>query len=178
MLVNRMIKVGEKIPDVSFLAKEGPKEVWKKVHDQFSQKKVLLLGVPDLFVPDYPSSMVRGYDVMAAEIKSFGIDEIIFTANLDYFILKAWAKKEGLENVGLMPDGNSDWAKAIGMLVDMSDRGLGLRSHRYAMIIDNLHLKKVFYEDFSHDSRTCFLETNVEKLVSYLESIKETWESF
>ncbi len=172
------IKVGEVIPSLDFLIREGAYDKIKNTHEEFRNKRVLILSIPGPFLVEYPSKMVHGYSESKATLESLGVNEVYFTSNCDYFTLRAWQKQEDLHNIKIFPDGNSSWAGSVGFLMNQSERFMGPRSHRYAMIVDDLKMKKVFYEDITADPQNCFIVTNVENIIKYLESIRETWEGF
>lgn len=174
MAIN-ILKVGSFVPDVSFLQldKIGVKEV--QTHKMFAKKLVLVLGVPGPFISDYPASMVMGYDFHAEKFKKIGVDEIFVTSTFDIFVMLAWFKEMNITGLRIMPDPNQTWVEQVGLLVNMRDYNLGDRSHRYAMIVQDNVLKKIFYEDFSHDSRTCFTETNAEKVLDFIRANKSSW---
>jgi peroxiredoxin len=172
------IKIGDEIPNVSYFVKEGSLDKIKNTHSEFVNKRVLILSIPGPFLVEFPSKMIHAYSELATEITDLGIDNIYLTSNCDYYTLRAWQKQERLENLSLFPDGNSSWAREVGFLIDNNFRHLGLRSHRYVMILDNLIMKKTFYEDITADPQNCFLVCNVENIMQYLKRIQDTWESF
>jgi peroxiredoxin len=173
-----IIKLGDEIPNTTFMIKQGAEMLIKETRVVFKDKKILLLGIPGAFVSDYPSSMLSGYEHHYHTIKNLGIDDTYCTSTNDYYVMSKWFIDESIENVKMFPDGNSDWAKQTGFINNMSQSFMGVRTHRYAMIIDHGIVKKVFYENFTHDPHTCFTETNVEKVITYLDNIQKTWENF
>ena len=173
-----IIKLGQQIPNTTYKIKKGPEYIIKNTREEFKDKKILILGIPGAFVSDYPSNMLAGYEYNFKKIIALGIDDIYCTTVHDYYVMRQWFKSESIEQIKLFPDGNAQWAEQVGFDIDMSDSYMGTRSHRYAMLIDNNHLKRVFYEDFTHDPHTCFTETNAEKIIDFLEKTKNTWEKF
>ncbi len=174
----KMIKIGEEIPDIEYCIKSDACNIIKKTRNEFKNKKIIIFSVPGAFVSDYPASMLYGYESNYDQFKELGIDDIYCTGTHDYFVFNNWFKSEEIKNVKCFPDGNSEWAKKTGFLVDMRSSFMGNRSHRYAMIIDNNKIKKVFYEDLTHDPHTCFLVSYAENIIKYLKNIKGTWEDF
>lgn len=174
----KILKIGETSPNVNFRIKTGAtfQEVWSA--DLFKDKRVLVLGIPGPFWTDYPSSMLLGYEFHFAEFIQFGINEIYVTSTCDSYVMSAWLNHLNVKKIKPLPDGNSAWATKTGLLIDMSDTSMGLRSHRYAMILENNSLKKLFYEDFTHDPHTCFTETNAEKVLGFLKDNQKTWLTF
>lgn len=172
-----MIKVSETIPNIISMHKEGSKTTWISTHDLFRNKRILLIGIPGVFLVEYAASQLRTFDFYADKIKELGIDEIYFTSVDDCYVQKVYLKLEGITNIKNLPDPTGDWASKVGMLEDMSKEGLSKgRSHRYAMIIDNLKMKTVKYEDFSHNPMTCFQVTDADSIIKYLEIIQTNYE--
>lgn len=172
-----MIKVGDCIPNVTTMHKEGYKNVWRSTHELWSGKRVLLLGIPGAFLVEYAASQLRTYEMMYREFVDNGLTDIWYTTTDDCFTQKAWNKAQQLKSVKNMPDPAAAWSDAIGMTEDMTEQGLGSkRSHRYAMVIDNLIVKTVKYEDFSHNPMTCFQVTDADTTMHYLETIKTNYE--
>jgi peroxiredoxin len=172
-----MIRIADQIPNIKSMHKSGPHTVWKDTHDLFKDKKILLFSVPGPFVVEYAASQLRTYEFCYEKFKPLGIDEIWVTSVDDTYVQRAWLKSEGISKIQALPDPAGEWASAIGMLEDMTREGLGKhRSHRYAMIIDNLICKIVKYEDFTHNPMTCFQVTDANTMMTYLENIKTTYE--
>lgn len=172
-----MIKVGEQIPNITTMHKVGKKTEWISTHDLFKNKRILIIGVPGLFLVEYAASQLRTYDFYFDKIKELGINEIWFTSVDDCYIQNAYIKHDKIENLKNLPDPTGAWASSIGMIEDMSKEGIGDKcSHRYAMILDNLVMKTVKYEDFSHNPMTCFQVTDADTIIKYLEIIKTNYE--
>ena len=171
-----MIKIGDQIPDVVTLHKVGPTTEWKSTHSLFVNKRILLLGMPGAFLVEYAASQLRTYEFMYNKFME-EVDEIWYTTTDDCYVQLAWNKAQSLKNIHNMPDPNNAWSDAVGMTEDMSEQGLGSkRSHRYAMVIDNLVVKTVKYEDFSHNPMTCFQVTDADTMMKYFEAIKSNYE--
>ena len=173
-----MIKVSEMIPDVTTMHKNGPFTEWKSTHDLFEKKRILLVGVPGAFLVEYAASQIRTYDILYENFLELGIDEIWMTSTDDCYVQNAWLDSMEISKVQNLPDPAGDWAEDIGMLEDMTEQGLGMRSHRYAMIIDDLRCKVVKYEDFTHNPMTCFQVSDAESMLVYLKGIKENYEKW
>lgn len=172
-----MIKVGNIIPDIAAMHKVGRKTEWQSTHELFKNKRILILGIPGLFLVEYAASQLKTFDFYFSKISELGIDEIWFTSVDDCYAQQAYLKNEDTQHINSLPDPAGKWANSIGMLEDMSNEGLGnSRSHRYAMIIDNLVMKTVKYEDFSHNPMTCFQVTDADTVIKYLEIIKTNYE--
>lgn len=172
-----MIRVADVIPDIKTMHKPGVQTEWLSTHELFKNKKVLLIGIPGPFLVEYAATHMRTYEFCYETIKRLGIDEIWVTSVDDCYVQNAWLKHEGIKKVRNLPDPAGEWASSIGLLEDMTKEGLGkYRSHRYAMVIDNLICKTVKYEDFTHNPMTCFQVSDANSMIKYLESIKSTYE--
>lgn len=172
-----MIKISEQIPNVKTMHKRGPSTEWIDTHDLFKDKKVLIFGVPGPFLVEYAATQMRTYEFAYEQIQKLGIDEIWVTSVDDCYVQNAWLKSENIKKIKNLPDPAGEWASSLGLLEDMTPQGLGKhRSHRYAMIIDNLICKIVKYEDFTHNPMTCFQVSDANSMIHYLESIQNTYE--
>jgi peroxiredoxin len=149
------IKVGDKLPDVKLTraTENGPEAVQSA--DYFAGKKVALFSVPGAFTPTCSARHLPGYVEKAAELKAKGIDEIAATAVNDAFVMGAWNKAAGSEDITMLADGNGSFAEALGLTMDGSGFGLGKRGQRFSMIVDDGVVKELNVEqpgDFSVSS--------------------------
>lgn len=132
------IKVGDKIPSakLKYMGSGGPAEI--TTDEIFKGKKVVLFGLPGAFTPTCSSKHVPGFVQNVAAIKGKGVATIACVSVNDAFVIGAWGKDQGTgDKVMMLADGNADFTKAIGLDADLSAAGLGTRSKRYAMIVDN-----------------------------------------
>lgn len=132
------IKVGDKLPDVSFttMTAEGPKPM--TTAEIFGGKKVALFAVPGAYTPTCHKSHMPGFVERAAELKAKGYTTVACTSVNDVFVLSQWSHDSGADGKVLMlADGSADFAKKIGLEIDLTARGLGVRSKRYSMAVDN-----------------------------------------
>jgi glutaredoxin/glutathione-dependent peroxiredoxin len=142
------IKVGDKLPNATFrvMTVEGPKP--KTTDDIFKGKKVALFAVPGAFTPTCTKTHLPSFVDNAAAIKSKGIDTIAVTGVNDVFVMDAWKKSSGADGkVEFLADGNAEFAKAIDMAFDGSGNGLGTRSKRYSMLVEDGVVKKLNIEE-------------------------------
>jgi glutaredoxin/glutathione-dependent peroxiredoxin len=141
------IKVGDRVPDGTFavMTADGPKA--KTTDELFKGKKVVLFAVPGAFTPTCHKNHLPSFVKNAAAIKAKGIDTIAVTGVNDVFVMDAWKKASGGDSIDFLADGSGNWAKALGMTLDLSERGLGVRSQRYAMIVDDGVVKTLNIED-------------------------------
>jgi len=132
------IKVGDKIPAATFryLSPEGPKEITSD--ELFGGKKVAFFAVPGAFTPTCSQRHLPSYIDKAAALKAKGIETIACVAVNDAFVMGAWGKASNSDDkVMMLADGNGDFARAIDLELDATRAGLGKRSQRYSMLVDN-----------------------------------------
>ena len=143
------IKVGDKLPETTFMTM-GPDGAPKpmKTADVFGGKKVALFAVPGAFTPTCSNNHLPGFLKNADAIKAKGVDTIAVTGVNDVFVMEAWSKATGAQGkIEFLSDGNGDFAKAIDLALDASGAGLGLRSRRYAMLVEDGVVKTLSVED-------------------------------
>jgi peroxiredoxin len=132
------IKVGDKLPETTFtvMGDEGPKQV--STADVFGGKKVALFAVPGAYTPTCHKQHMPGFVANSDQFKGKGIDAIACTSVNDIFVLTQWSKDSGADGkITMLADGSADFAKKIGLEIDLTARGLGVRSKRYSMVVDN-----------------------------------------
>ena len=131
------IQVGERIPDVplTLATAEGPIPV--KSSEYFAGKRIALFAVPGAYTPTCSARHLPSYVEKASDLKSKGVDEIVATSVNDAFVLGAWNKEQGSEDITMLADGNGDFAEALGLTMDASKFGMGKRSQRYSMIVND-----------------------------------------
>jgi len=113
----------------------------------FKGRKVVLFAVPGAFTPTCSKNHLPGFVKNASAIKAKGIDAIAVTAVNDPFVMAAWKKEAGSDDIEFLADGSADFAKAIGLELDASAGGLGMRSKRYCMVVDDGVVKSLAVED-------------------------------
>lgn len=131
------IAVGEKLPDVKLVkaTENGPEAVQSS--EYFKGKRVALFSVPGAFTPTCSAKHLPGFVDKAGDLKAKGIDEIACTAVNDAFVMGAWGKASGSDDVTMLADGNGDFAKAVGLTMDGSGFGMGSRGQRYSMVVND-----------------------------------------
>jgi peroxiredoxin (alkyl hydroperoxide reductase subunit C) len=132
------IKVGDKIPSMKLMmaTSDGPKET--STDEIFKGKKVVLFAVPGAFTPTCSAKHLPGFVQNAGAIKAKGVDTIACIAVNDAFVMGAWAKDQGCDGkVTMLADGSGTFAKAVGLELDVTARGLGMRSQRYALVAED-----------------------------------------
>ena len=142
------IKVGDRLPTTTFrvMTPDGPKP--KTTEEVFKGKKVVLFAVPGAFTPTCHKNHLPGFVKNAEAIKGKGIDAIAVTSVNDPFVQDAWKKASDPDNkIDFLADGSGDFAKAVGMELDASANGLGMRSKRYSMVVEDGVVKSLNIED-------------------------------
>ena len=142
------IKVGDRIPTATLLQmKDGaPRPV--KSDELFAGKKVVLFALPGAFTPTCSAKHLPGFVQHAAELKDKGVDTIACLSVNDAFVMGAWGQSQQVgDKVMMLADGNGEFTKAAGLEMDASKFGMGTRSQRYAMLVDNGVVKKLFVEE-------------------------------
>ena len=131
------IQVGDNIPACTMktMGAEGPTDI--STDDIFSGKKVLLFAVPGAFTPGCSMTHLPGYVVNADKIKAAGVNTIVCMAVNDAFVMDAWGKAQNAEELLMLADGNGEFTAALGLELDGSGFGLGHRSQRFAMLVDD-----------------------------------------
>jgi len=147
--------VNQKIPDVIFKTRVRDEKVagpnpyrWqdKTTKEIFGGKKIVLFSLPGAFTPTCSSMHAPGYEKHYDEFKKLGVDEVICLSVNDAYVMKKWADDLGIKKVFMLPDGNAEFTRKMGMLVKKENLGFGDRSWRYSMYIDNCVIKKMFVE--------------------------------
>ena len=138
------IKENEQIPNSEIFILEDGEPIKKNIEEILKNKKVVLFGLPGAYTSVCSAKHLPGYVNMYAEYKKKGIDKIICISVNDPFVMNSWGKENNVgEKVLMMGDPFLNFTKAIGADVDKSGRGLGVRSNRYTMLIDNLKVVKI-----------------------------------
>lgn len=142
------IQVGNQLPlhiSLREMTDQGPREI--RLEEVFKGKKVVLFAVPGAFTPTCSAKHLPGFVEKADEIKKKGVDEIVCVAVNDAFVMGAWANASGAKGkVRLLADGNAEFTKALGLELDASAFGMGLRSQRYAMIVEDGVVRELLVE--------------------------------
>ena len=124
----------------------------KSTNDYFANKKVVLFSLPGAFTPTCSTYQLPDFDRLYDEFKNLGIDEIYCISVNDSFVMNAWAKHHKIDKVKVIPDGNGEFTRKMGMLVEKNNLGFGYRSWRYAAIIDNCKILESFVEPGFEDN--------------------------
>ena len=169
----------EHVPNVTFKTRvrdesvEGPNPYrWedKTTADIFAGKKVVVFSLPGAFTPTCSSNHLPRYEELYADFQAQGVDEIVCVSVNDAFVMFQWGKSIGNEKIFLLPDGNGEFTRKMGMLVDKSNVGFGMRSWRYSMVVDDGVIEKMFVEpDFGDNCPTDPFEvSDADTMLAYL----------
>ena len=142
------ISVGDKLPDAVFMTmgESGPEPV--KSSDFFAGKKVALFTVPGAFTPTCSAKHLPGFKEKAGDLKAKGVDTIACTSVNDVFVMDAWGKDQSVgDDIVMLADGNGGFAKQLGLDMDGSGFGMGTRSRRYSMIVDDGEITQLNVEE-------------------------------
>ena len=141
-----MIAVGDRIPSTPLVkvTPQGPEQV--EADSYFRGRRVALFAVPGAFTPTCSAKHLPSFVERAAELRAKGVDEIACTAVNDAFVMDAWGKSANAEGVTMLADGNGHFAEALGLVMDSSKFGMGRRSQRYAMLVNDGVVEQVHVE--------------------------------
>ena len=132
------IQVGDKIPTVTLQQKIDDSVSDISTDEIFSGKKVVLFALPGAFTPTCSAAHLPGYVVNADELKDKGIDSIVCLSVNDAFVMDAWGEQHNVEDrVMMIADGSAGFTRAVGLELDLAQRGMGTRSQRYAMVVND-----------------------------------------
>jgi len=146
---------GEEVPNVVFQTRIRDNSIdgdnpyrWQEMttDDYFKGQRVVVFSLPGAFTPTCSTYQLPGFESMANEFAEFGINNIYCMSVNDSFVMNAWAKDQGLQNVKVIPDGSGLFTNGMGMLVTKDNLGFGQRSWRYAMIVEDGVIEKMFIE--------------------------------
>lgn len=171
----------KQVPNVTFKTRVRDESIggdnpfrWEDLtSDQiFKDKKVVLFALPGAFTPTCSSTHLPGYDARYEDFKNLGIDSVICLSVNDAFTMYQWGQKLGVKNVFLLPDGNGEFTRAMGMMVKKENLGFGDRSWRYSMYVENGEIKKVFAEAGMEDNCATdpFEVSDVNTMLNYLQN--------
>lgn len=131
------IQVGDRIPniEVQVMGSNGPEKV--QTGELFAGKKVVMFAVPGAFTPTCSAAHLPGFVVHADDIKARGVDSIVCTSVNDAFVMDAWGKANNADEIVMLADGLAEFATAVGLTQDRTATKMGIRSQRYAMVVDD-----------------------------------------
>lgn len=147
---------------------------WKDLttDEIFKGKNVVLFSLPGAFTPTCSTSHLPRYEELYEEFKAQGVDAVVCLSVNDAFVMFQWGKNQNAKNVFLLPDGNGEFTRKMGMLVDKSNLGFGPRSWRYSMYVEDGEIKQLFQEDGFEDNCPTdpFEVSDADTMLNYLKS--------
>ncbi len=147
-----MRKEGYQIPQVQFTLRESGEFVTRTTADLFDGKRVVIFSLPGAFTPTCSAYQLPGFEEKYDDFLGLGIDDIYCISVNDGFVMNTWAQDQNIEKVKLIPDGNAYFTRSMGMLVNKSNLGFGDRSWRYAAVVENGIIEKLFVEAGQRDN--------------------------
>jgi peroxiredoxin len=159
------IATGQKLPDATFTTPGADGVTQISSADLFAGKKVVLFGVPGAFTPTCNNNHLPGYLENADAIKAKGVDEIAVVAVNDVFVMKAWANSTGADGkITFLADGSAKFVQDAGLAIDLTERGMGMRSKRFSMIVDDGVVTALNIEDVPSNAVASGAATLMEQL--------------
>ncbi len=173
----------DRVPDVVFKTRVRDESVggpnpfrWqdRTTQEIFGGKRVVVFSLPGAFTPTCSSTHLPRYEELYSEIQGLGVDEVICLSVNDAFVMYQWGQHQGAKNVFLLPDGNGEFTRKMGMLVDKSNLGFGLRSWRYSMVVNDCQIEKIFVEPGYSDNcgTDPFEVSDADTMLAYLKEAK------
>ncbi len=173
-------------PNATFALRQGDKPpigngcavggefVFKTANELFSGQRSIIFSLPGAFTPTCSNYQLPGFEERFSEFRALGIDDIYCISVNDAFVMNEWARHLGIQNVKVLPDGNGEFTRLMGMLVAKTCIGFGFRSHRYAAIIDrDGQIEKMFEEPGREDNHNGdpYGESSPENVLLYLKQM-------
>ncbi len=137
---------GKSVPQVTFPMRANDSWIKRNSEEIFANKTVVVFSLPGAFTPTCSSSHLPRYNELATKFFANGVDEILCISVNDTFVMNAWSSDQDADKISFIPDGNAEFTDGMGLLVDKNDLGFGKRSWRYAMLVKNGIVAKMFIE--------------------------------
>jgi glutaredoxin-like protein len=137
---------GQRIPQATFKMRRDGDWLDVTTHDIFAGRTVVVFSLPGAFTPTCSSAHVPRFNELAGAFRDNGVDDIVCVSVNDAFVMNEWAREQGAANVTFVPDGNGEFTRGMGMLVDRGELGFGMRSWRYSMLVRDGVIEKMFIE--------------------------------
>jgi glutaredoxin-like protein len=147
----RPIEKGASVPSATLRLLRDGKWQEQRTDELFSNRRVILFGLPGAFTPTCSAQHLPRFDEVAPALLARGIDEIVCASVNDPYVMDAWAREQGAQNITFLADGNGDFTAALGLLVDRREHGFGQRSVRYSMLVADGRVEELFVEPDTGD---------------------------
>lgn len=166
------LPMGLEVPETMFYFREGGVWIEKTSHELFAKKKVVIFGLPGAFTPTCSEKQLPGYENLYPEFLATGVDEVYCVSVNDAFVMNAWAETQGIRYVKMLPDGNATFTALMNQLVIKNNLGFGLRSWRYACVVNNLTVEFIAEEEGKEDNHPedPYEKSTPENILEYLKS--------
>lgn len=175
--------VGNQLPDITFKTRVRDESIggsnpfrWedKTTQDLFGGRRVVVFSLPGAYTPTCSSNHLPRYEELYDEIRNQGVDEVMCLSVNDAFVMFQWSKQQGAQKVFMLPDGNGDFTRLMGMLVRKENLGFGPRSWRYSMVVNDGQVEKMFIEPGFEDNCPTdpFEVSDADTMLSYLKDAK------
>ena len=156
----------DQVPNVNFIYRTDGENIKKTTNDIFLNKKIVVFALPGAFTPTCSDYHLPSYEDNYDIIKKYGVDDIFCLSVNDSFVQNVWKKNSNVKKVSFIPDGNADFTKEMNMLTDRSETGMGMRSFRYSMYVDNKKIIKIF-----KDENSKFDVSDAGTMINFLKSL-------
>ena len=150
--MGKPLEVGMSLPEVILPIRVDGEFIELNTKEQFTDKRVILFGLPGAFTPTCSEQQLPGFESKFAEFQEKGIDEIYCVSVNDSFVMNSWFDSLGIKNVRPLPDGNGEFTHEIGAECRKSNVGFGMRSWRYAVVVNNGIVESVYIEEGYKDN--------------------------
>ncbi len=173
-----------RVPNVTFKTRVRDESIggenpyrWeeKTTQDYFGGKRVVVFALPGAFTPTCSANHLPRFEELYDDIRAQGVDDVICLSVNDAFVMNQWAKHQGAKKVTMLPDGNGDFTRQMGMLVEKENLGFGMRSWRYAMVVNDGEIEKMFVEPGFSDNypQDPYEVSDADTVLNYLKSAKK-----
>ena len=156
----------DQVPNVNFIYRIDGENIKKTTDDIFLNKKIVVFALPGAFTPTCSDYHLPSYEDNYDKIQKHGVDDIFCLSVNDSFVQNVWKKNSNVKKVNFIPDGNADFTKKMNMLTDRSETGMGMRSFRYSMYVDNKKIIKIF-----KDENSKFDVSDAGTMINFLKSL-------
>ena len=147
IMEKNMLNVGDRIPQVILPIRVDGDFKHLETNEQFAGKRVIIFALPGAFTPTCSSFQLPGFETQFSQFQEKGIDEIYCLSVNDSFVMNAWFDGQGIQNVRPLPDGNGEFTEGMGASVQKANLGFGIRSWRYAIVVNDNVIEHVFAEE-------------------------------
>ena len=147
IMEKNMLNVGDRIPQVILPIRVDGDFKHLETNEQFAGKRVIIFALPGAFTPTCSSFQLPGFETQFSQFQEKGIDEIYCLSVNDSFVMNAWFDGQGIQNVRPLPDGNGEFTEGMGASVQKANVGFGIRSCRYAIVVNYNVIENVFAEE-------------------------------